>query len=276
MLLLAGGRLTYAQKVLLLTTNIARAGADASNAIAQTTFTSTVVGRQAGINAPGITNTPNPCTDWSINAAQVVVRATAALTCRAAQLTVFTPANITPADLKGAGYPLSVVLSAINTSITPITPTSGSATLSPVILGSSFVATEKYRAAPPVNSIWVETPLPSAIVATAPPRAANAVQISNALVRATNALIQKTVSSGPPAGVSSVFCQHAPKQCITATASTTPRARAGPMKATVDSRVDLNRRGRDHFPALPGPLASEREGLISSTSELNSIHLLKS
>lgn len=182
------------------------------------TDTDTDTGRQACANAPTVTNTINPGVDFVSPTGQVNTPATASLTCHAAQLAVSKqivwPANVTPVDLTGTSYPVSVVctgtdgvvLPAIDTTITLTTPTSGSVTVTPVISSGSCVVTETSRPAPPANHIWVENPLPSATVAMAAPPTANTVQISNTLARATTDItIQKTVSGGPAAGMSGVF-----------------------------------------------------------------------
>lgn len=175
-------------------------------------------GRQACINTPSVTNTITPGTDFVSPTGQVNTPATASLACHAAQLSiskqVVWPANVTAVDLTGTSFQVSVVctgtdgivLPAINTSITLTTPTTGSASITPVISSGSCVATEGTRPAPPANHIWVEDPAPSATATMAAPPAANSVQLVNTLARAnTDITISKTVAGGPAAGVTGSF-----------------------------------------------------------------------
>lgn len=175
-------------------------------------------GRQACISTPSVTNTITPGTDFVSPTGQVNTPATASLACHAAQLSiakqVVWPANVTAVDLTGTSFPVSVVctgtdgivLPAINTSITLTTPTTGSASITPVISSGSCVATEGTRPAPPANHIWVEDPAPSATATMAAPPAANSVQLVNTLARAnTDITISKSVAGGPAAGVAGSF-----------------------------------------------------------------------
>ena len=124
------------------------------------------------------------------------------------------PANITPVDLTGSSFPVSVVctgsdglaLPAIDTSITLDTPKTGSVTITPVIASGSCVVTEGTRPTPPANHIWVEDPAPSVSVAMAAPPAANNALLVNTLARAnTDITISTAVTGGPAAGISGSF-----------------------------------------------------------------------
>ena len=178
----------------------------------------TDAGRQACISTPSVTNTITPGSDFVSPAGQVNTPATASLACHAAQLAiskqVVWPANITPVDLTGSSFPVSVVCTgsdgvvapAINTSITLDTATTGSTSITPVIASGSCVVTEGTRPTPPANHLWVEDPAPSVSVAMAAPPAANSAQLVNTLARAnTDITISKTVAGGPPAGISGSF-----------------------------------------------------------------------
>lgn len=125
----------------------------------------TDAGRQACINTPSVTNTITPGTDFVSPTGQVNTPATASLVCHAAQLSiakqVVWPANVTPVDLTGSSFPVSVVCTgtdgvvapAISTSITLDTPTTGSVSITPVISSGSCVVAEGTRPAPPANHI---------------------------------------------------------------------------------------------------------------------------
>ena len=178
----------------------------------------TDAGRQACVNTPVLTNTITPGTDFVSPIGQVNTPATATLACQPAQLSiakqVVWPANITPVDLTGSSFPVSVVctgsdgqaLPAIDTSITLDTPKTGSVTVTPVIASGSCVVTEGTRPAPPANHIWVEDPAPSVSVAMAAPPAANHALLVNTLARAnTDITISTTVTGGPAAGISGSF-----------------------------------------------------------------------
>jgi len=178
----------------------------------------TDAGRQACISTPSVTNTITPGTDFVSPTGQVNTPATASLACHAAQLAiskqVVWPANITPVDLTGSSFPVSVVCTgsdgvvapAINTSITLDTATTGSVSITPVIASGSCVVTEGTRPTPPANHLWVEDPAPSVSVAMAAPPAANSAQLVNTLARAnTDITISKTVAGGPAAGISGSF-----------------------------------------------------------------------
>jgi hypothetical protein len=178
----------------------------------------TDAGRQACISTPSVTNTITPGTDFVSPTGQVNTPATASLACHAAQLAiskqVVWPANVTPVDLTGSSFPVSVVCTgsdgvvapAINTSITLDTATTGSVSITPVIASGSCVMTEGTRPTPPANHLWVEDPAPSVSVAMAAPPAANSAQLVNTLARAnTDITISKTVAGGPAAGISGSF-----------------------------------------------------------------------
>ena len=178
----------------------------------------TVAGRQACIDTPSVTNTITPGTDFVSPTGQVNTPATATLACHAAQLAiakqVVWPANVTPVDLTGTSFPVSVVCTgtdgvaapAINASITLNTATTGSVSVTPVISSGSCVVAEGTRPAAPANHLWVEDPAPSTTVTMAAPPAANTAQLVNTLARAnTDITISKTVAGGPAAGVSGSF-----------------------------------------------------------------------
>ncbi|WP_423934919.1 IPTL-CTERM sorting domain-containing protein [Comamonas sp. 23] len=178
----------------------------------------TDAGRQACVNTPVLTNTITPGTDFVSPIGQVNTPATATLACQPAQLSiakqVVWPANITPVDLTGSSFPVSVVctgsdgqaLPGIDTLITLDTPKTGSVTVTPVIASGSCVVTEGTRPAPPANHIWVEDPAPSVSVAMAAPPAANHALLVNTLARAnTDITISTTVTGGPAAGISGSF-----------------------------------------------------------------------
>ncbi|WP_423935141.1 DUF5979 domain-containing protein [Comamonas sp. 23] len=178
----------------------------------------TDAGRQACISTPSVTNTITPGTDFVSPTGQVNTPATATLACHAAQLAiskqVVWPANVTPVDLTGSSFPVSVVCTgsdgvvapAINTSITLDTATTGSVSITPVIASGSCVVTEGTRPTPPANHLWVEDPAPSVSVTMAAPPAANSAQLVNTLARAnTDITISKTVAGGPAAGISGSF-----------------------------------------------------------------------
>ncbi|MGE8493513.1 IPTL-CTERM sorting domain-containing protein [Comamonas sp.] len=178
----------------------------------------TDVGRQACINTPSVTNTITPGTDFVSPIGQVNVPATATLACHAAELAiskqVVWPANITPVDLTGSSFPVSVVctgtdgvvLPTINTAITLDTPNTGSVSVTPVISSGSCVVSEGTRPAPPTNHIWVEDPAPSVSVVMAAPPAANSALLVNTLARAnTDITISSTVTGGPAAGITGSF-----------------------------------------------------------------------
>jgi len=178
----------------------------------------TVAGRQACIDTPSVTNTITPGTDFVSPTGQVNTPATATLVCHAAQLAiakqVVWPANVTPVDLTGTSFPVSVVCTgtdgvaapAINASITLNTATTGSVSVTPVISSGSCVVAEGTRLAAPANHLWVEDPAPSTTVTMAAPPAANTAQLVNTLARAnTDITISKTVAGGPAAGVSGSF-----------------------------------------------------------------------
>lgn len=175
-------------------------------------------GRQACVSGPSVTNTITPGTDFISPTGQVNTPATATLACHAAALDiskqVVWPANVTPVDLTGTSFPVSVVctgadnvvLPAINTNITLDTATTGSVSITPVISSGSCVVTEGTRPVPPVNHIWVENPAPSVTVNMAAPPATNSAQLVNTLARAnTDITISKTVVGGPTAGVNGSF-----------------------------------------------------------------------
>ncbi|QMV71409.1 hypothetical protein HS961_00345 [Comamonas piscis] len=175
-------------------------------------------GRQACIDTPSVTNTITPGTDFVSPTGQVNTPATASLACHAAQLgiakQVVWPANVTPVDLTGSNFPVSVVCTgsdgvvspAIDTSITLDTATTGSVSITPVISSGSCVVTEGTRPAPPANHIWVEDPAPSVSVTMSAPPTANSAQLVNTLARAnTDITISKTVAGGPAAGISGSF-----------------------------------------------------------------------
>jgi len=177
-----------------------------------------VAGRQACIDTPSVTNTITPGTDFVSPTGQVNTPATATLACHAAQLViskqVVWPANITPVDLTGTSFPVSVVCTgtdgvaapAINASITLNTATTGSVSVTPVISSGSCVVAEGTRPAPPANHLWVEDPAPSVSVTMAAPPAANTAQLVNTLARAnTDITISKSVAGGPAAGVTGSF-----------------------------------------------------------------------
>ncbi|WP_312806908.1 DUF5979 domain-containing protein [Comamonas sp.] len=178
----------------------------------------TVAGRQACIDTPSVTNTITPGTDFVSPTGQVNTPATATLACHAAQLAiakqVVWPANVTPVDLTGTSFPVSVACTgtdgvaapAINASITLNTATTGSVSVTPVIASGSCVVAEGTRPAAPANHLWVEDPAPSTTVTMAAPPAANTAQLVNTLARAnTDITISKTVAGGPAAGVSGSF-----------------------------------------------------------------------
>ncbi|MCD2164884.1 DUF5979 domain-containing protein [Comamonas koreensis] len=178
----------------------------------------TVAGRQACIDTPSVTNTITPGTDFVSPTGQVNTPATASLACHAAQLAiskqVVWPANITPVDLTGTSFPVSVVCTgtdgvaapAINASITLNTATTGSVSVTPVISSGSCVVAEGTRPAPPANHLWVEDPAPSVSVTMAAPPAANTAQLVNTLARAnTDITISKSVAGGPAVGVTGSF-----------------------------------------------------------------------
>ena len=178
----------------------------------------TVAGRQACIDTPSVTNTITPGTDFVSPTGQVNTPATATLACHAAQLAiakqVVWPANVTPVDLTGTSFPVSVVCTgtdgvaapAINASITLNTATTGSVSVTPVISSGSCVVAEGTRPAAPANHLWVEDPAPSTTVTMAAPPATNTAQLVNTLARAnTDITISKTVAGGPAAGVSGSF-----------------------------------------------------------------------
>ncbi|WP_182343923.1 DUF5979 domain-containing protein [Comamonas koreensis] len=178
----------------------------------------TDAGRQACISTPSVTNTITPGTDFVSPTGQVNTPATATLACHAAQLAiskqVVWPANVTPVDLTGSSFPVSVVCTgsdgvvapAINTSITLDTATTGSVSITPVIASGSCVVTEGTRPTPPANHLWEEDPAPSVSVTMAAPPAANSAQLVNTLARAnTDITISKTVAGGPAAGISGSF-----------------------------------------------------------------------
>ncbi len=178
----------------------------------------TDAGRQACISTPSVTNTITPGTDFVSPTGQVNTPATASLACHAAQLAiskqVVWPANVTPVDLTGSSFPVSVVCTgsdgvvapAINTSITLDTATTGSVSTTPVIASGSCVVTEGTRPTPPANHLWVEDPAPVVSVTMAAPPAANSAQLVNTLARAnTDITISKTVAGGPAAGISGSF-----------------------------------------------------------------------
>ncbi|TDS73885.1 putative secreted protein (IPTL-CTERM system target) [Comamonas sp. JUb58] len=175
-------------------------------------------GRAACISNPSVTNTITPGTDFVSPIGQVNTPATATLACQAAQLTVSKqvvwPANVTPVDLTGTSFPVSVVCTgsdgvvspAIDATVTLTTPNSGSVSMTPVISGGSCVASEGTRPAPPANHLWVEDPAPSVSVNMAAPPADNSAQLVNTLARAnTDITISKSVAGGPAAGVSGAF-----------------------------------------------------------------------
>jgi hypothetical protein len=177
-----------------------------------------VAGRQACIDTPSVTNTITPGTDFVSPTGQVNTPASATLACHAAQLViskqVVWPANITPVDLTGTSFPVSVVCTgtdgvaapAINASITLNTATTGSVSVTPVISSGSCVVAEGTRPAPPANHLWVEDPAPSVSVTMAAPPAANTAQLVNTLARAnTDITISKSVAGGPAAGVTGSF-----------------------------------------------------------------------
>ncbi|WP_021024629.1 DUF5979 domain-containing protein [Comamonas sp. B-9] len=178
----------------------------------------TDAGRQACISTPSVTNTITPGTDFVSPTGQVNTPATASLACHAAQLAiskqVVWPANVTPVDLTGSSFPVSVVCTgsdgvvapAINTSITLDTATTGSVSTTPVIASGSCVVTEGTRPTPPANHLWVEDPAPIVSVTMAAPPAANSAQLVNTLARAnTDITISKAVAGGPAAGISGSF-----------------------------------------------------------------------
>ncbi|GAB2712840.1 DUF5979 domain-containing protein [Comamonas sediminis] len=178
----------------------------------------TVAGRQACIDTPSVTNTITPGTDFVSPTGQVNTPATATLACHAAQLAiakqVVWPANVTPVDLTGTSFPVSVVCTgtdgvaapAISASITLNTATTGSVSVTPVISSGSCVVAEGTRPAAPANHLWVEDPAPSTTVTMAAPPATNTAQLVNTLARAnTDITISKTVAGGPAAGVSGSF-----------------------------------------------------------------------
>lgn len=175
-------------------------------------------GRAACINTPSVTNTITPGTDFVSPTGQINMPATAQLACSAAQLTVSKqvtwPANVTPVDLTGTSFPVSVActgtdgtaLPAFDTAITLTTPTTGSVSITPVIASGSCVATEGSRPAPPANYQWLENPPPSATATLAAPPAVNSVQLVNTLAGSnTDITISKSVAGGPAAGVSGSF-----------------------------------------------------------------------
>lgn len=177
-----------------------------------------VAGRQACIDTPSVTNTITPGTDFVSPTGQVNTPATASLACHAAQLSiskqVVWPANVTPVDLTGSSFPVSVVCTgsdnvvspAIDTSITLDTATTGSVSITPVISSGSCVVTEGTRPAPPANHIWVEDPAPSVSVTMAAPPTDNSAQLVNTLARAnTDITVSKAVAGGPAAGVNGSF-----------------------------------------------------------------------
>jgi len=178
----------------------------------------TDVGRQACINTPSVTNTITPGTDFVSPIGQVNMPATATLACHAAELTiskqVVWPANISPVDLTGSSFPVSVVCTGtdgvvsptINTAITLDTPNTGSVSVTPVISSGSCVVSEGTRPAPPANHIWVEDPAPSVSVPMAAPPAANSALLVNTLARAnTDITISTAVTGGPAAGITGSF-----------------------------------------------------------------------
>ena len=178
----------------------------------------TETGRDACTRTPSVTNTIRPGTDFVSPIGQVTAEATASLACHAAQLSiskqVVWPANVTPVDLTGSSFPVSVVCTgsdnvvspAIDTSITLDTATTGSVSITPVISSGSCVVTEGTRPAPPANHIWVEDPAPSVSVTMAAPPTDNSAQLVNTLARAnTDITVSKAVAGGPAAGVSGSF-----------------------------------------------------------------------
>ncbi|WP_158400645.1 IPTL-CTERM sorting domain-containing protein [Comamonas sp. B-9] len=207
----------------------------------------TDAGRQACVNTPLLTNTITPGTDFVSPIGQVNTPATATLTCQPAQLSiakqVVWPANITPVDLTGSSFPVSVVCTgsdgvvapAIDTSITLDTPKTGSVSVTPVIASGSCVVTEGARPAPPANHIWVEDPAPSVSVPMAAPPAANHALLVNTLARAnTDITIITAVTGGPAAGISGSFSfsAHCGTDGSFTTAVTLSGSNAGAMAIT--------------------------------------------